>query len=59
MFHTEQAIEENIRTRAYLLWEASGKPEVAPDECWHQARERIEAEYQAAYPPVQARAHHP
>ena len=33
MFDTDQEIEENIRIRAHLLWEASGKPEVHPSEC--------------------------
>ena len=45
MFDTDQEIKENIRTRACLLWEASGKPEVDPSECWYMARERIQAEH--------------
>ena len=58
MFDTDQEIEENIRTRAYLLWEASGRPDVDPNAGWHMARERIEAEHRVGYPPPQALPHH-
>lgn len=58
MFNTDTQTEENIRTRAYLLWEASGKPDVDPNDCWHMARERIQAEHCSAYPPPQALPHH-
>ncbi len=58
MSDADRDADENIRTRAYLLWEASGKPDVDPSKCWHMARERIEAEHCAAYPPPQALPHH-
>ena len=32
-------MEENIRTRAYLLWEAEGRQDGNLDEYWHRARE--------------------
>ncbi len=50
-------MEENIRTRAYLLWEAEGRQDGNLDEYWHRARELIEAEAQWAYPPTQSRGH--
>jgi hypothetical protein len=62
MSDTEQdnaapAFEEVIRTRAYLMWEADGKPDGGADQYWHQARERIEAETHSAYPPASSGAH--
>ncbi len=49
--------EQNVRTRAYLLWEAAGKPDGSTDEYWYCASDRIEAEAQSAYPPPQSMAH--
>jgi hypothetical protein len=49
--------EDQIRMRAYLMWEADGKPDGGADQYWHQARERIEAETHSAYPPAQSGAH--
>jgi hypothetical protein len=62
MSDTEQdnaapSFEDVIRTRAYLMWEADGKPEGGADQYWHQARERIEAETHSAYPPAASAAH--
>ena len=42
--------EEQIRTRAYYLWEQAGDPKGAPDEYWEQARAEIEKEA----PPVES-----
>jgi hypothetical protein len=53
----EQDLEPRIRERAYLLWEMEGRQEGREEEYWHRARERIEAETQSAYPPVQSRGH--
>jgi hypothetical protein len=53
----EQDLEQAIRERAFLLWEMEGRPEGREEEYWHRARERIEAETHAAYPPAQA-GHH-
>ncbi len=50
-------IEQNIRSRAYLLWEEEGRQDGPPDEYWHRARERIEAEAHSAYPPAASRGH--
>jgi hypothetical protein len=36
--------EEQIRTRAYYLWEQSGDQKGTPDEYWEQARAEIEKE---------------
>lgn len=49
--------EENIRMRAYLLWEAKGQLNIA-DSYWHQARQLIDAEHSAAYPPPQSLPRH-
>jgi hypothetical protein len=50
-------MEENIRTRAYLLWEAEGRQDGNLDEYWYRARDIIQAEAQSAYPPTQSRGH--
>jgi hypothetical protein len=55
MSETDKEIEQNIRTRAYLLWEYEGCQEDWSDQYWHRARERIAAESHADYPPVQSR----
>ena len=44
-----------VRERAHALWEMEGSPEGRLDEYWHRARELIEDEGQAAYPPTQSR----
>lgn len=54
---TDQDLERRIRVRAYLLWEAEGKPDGRADEYWQRARWLIEAETQSAYPPTQSRGH--
>lgn len=33
--------EENIRTRAYYLWEQATEPKGSPDDYWEQARAEI------------------
>ena len=50
--------EENIRTRAYLLWESKAIKADESHEYWYKAKELIEAEHHAAYPPSQAMRHH-
>lgn len=35
--------EENIRPRAYKLWEEAGRPEGRMDEFWHEARHQLDA----------------
>ncbi|MFL9910246.1 DUF2934 domain-containing protein [Paraburkholderia sp. RL17-337-BIB-A] len=42
--------EEQIRTRAYYLWEQAGDPKGTPDEYWDQARDEVEKEA----PPVES-----
>ena len=37
-------IEEDIRRRAYELWELAGMPEGRSDEFWHEARSELGAE---------------
>lgn len=49
--------EQQIRDRAYRLWEGEGRPEARADDYWHRARELIEAETQSSYPPTQSRGH--
>jgi hypothetical protein len=53
----DQNSEEYIRIRAYLMWEANGKPDGGADLYWHRARERMEAETHSSYPPVQSSKH--
>ena len=55
MSDTDQKIEQNIRLRAYLLWEYEGCQEGWADQYWQRARERIEAESRSCYPPAQSR----
>ena len=50
----DQDIEQNIRMRAYLLWESEGRQEGRADHYWHRASELIESESHSAYPPVQS-----
>ncbi len=52
-----QSSDERVRVRAYLMWEADGKPDGQADLYWHRARERMEAETHSAYPPVQSSKH--
>jgi hypothetical protein len=52
-----QDFDERVRVRAYLMWEADGKPYGQADLYWHRARERMEAETHSAYPPVQSNKH--
>jgi Protein of unknown function (DUF2934) len=42
--------EEQIRTRAYYLWEQATNPKGTPDEYWDQARDEVEKEA----PPVES-----
>jgi Protein of unknown function (DUF2934) len=57
MSDTDHDLEQRIRARAYLLWEAEGRQEGMADNYWHRARELIEAEVQSSYPPTQSRGH--
>jgi hypothetical protein len=50
----DQDPDKQIRVRAYLMWEADGKPNGQADLYWHRARERMEAETHSSYPPVQS-----
>jgi hypothetical protein len=42
--------EEQIRMRAYYLWEQAGDPKGTPDEYWEQARDEIDKEA----PPIES-----
>ena len=42
--------EEQIRTRAYYLWQQASDPKGTPDEYWEQARDEIENEA----PPIES-----
>ena len=48
-------IERQIRERANILWESEGKAEGRDKEYWLRAKEIIEDEAKAAYPPAQSR----
>jgi hypothetical protein len=53
----DQSSDERIRARAYLMWEADGKPNGQADLYWHRASERMEAETHSSYPPAQTGKH--
>ena len=53
----DQGSDECVRVRAYLMWEADGKPNGEADLYWHRARERMGAETHSAYPSVQSGKH--
>jgi hypothetical protein len=50
MEQEQTAQEEQIRTRAYYLWEQAADPKGTPDEYWEQARAEIEKEA----PPIES-----
>jgi len=50
-------LEADVRHRAYLLWEADGKPQGRDEEYWHRARELMHDEGESSYPPSQSRGH--
>ena len=54
---SDQGPDERVRVRAYLMWEADGKPNGEADLYWHRARERMEAETHSSYPPAQSGKH--
>jgi hypothetical protein len=53
MEHEPTAQEEQIRTRAYYLWQQATDPKGTPDEYWEQARAEVESEAADA-PPVES-----
>ncbi|MCP3459647.1 DUF2934 domain-containing protein [Bradyrhizobium sp. CCGUVB23] len=38
------AYEDDIRRRAYKLWEEAGRPEARMDEFWHEAERQLKEE---------------
>src|SRR5690242_12916589 len=42
--HMTDGYEEDIRARAYKLWEEAGKPEGRTDEFWYEAERQLKAE---------------
>lgn len=50
MAQQQASTDEQIRERAYYLWEQAGEPKGTPDEYWEQARAEIEKEA----PPVES-----
>ncbi|MDE1181711.1 DUF2934 domain-containing protein [Paraburkholderia sp.] len=40
----KMSIDEQIRTRAYYLWQNAKHPKTSPDDYWEQARLEIEGE---------------
>jgi hypothetical protein len=40
----EQAMEDQIRTRAHELWEQAGKPDGREHEFWHEAEKEVKRE---------------
>jgi hypothetical protein len=43
--------DEEIRKRAYTLWERAGRPEARSEEFWHAAQAEIEGEARSAKRP--------
>lgn len=48
--------DERVRVRAYLLWEAGGRPEGQADHYWSLARDELAAEIAGGRKPKQKRA---
>ncbi|MBB5421971.1 hypothetical protein OKW33_004376 [Paraburkholderia atlantica] len=46
----EPSVDEQIRMRAYYLWEQAAEPKGTPEQYWEQARSEIEKEA----PPVES-----
>ncbi|OLL28433.1 DUF2934 domain-containing protein [Burkholderia sp. SRS-W-2-2016] len=46
----EPSVEEQIRTRAYYLWQQADEPKGTPEQYWQRARSEIEKEA----PPVES-----
>ncbi|MBB5498098.1 MULTISPECIES: DUF2934 domain-containing protein [unclassified Paraburkholderia] len=46
----EPSVDEQIRIRAYYLWEQAAEPKGTPEQYWEQARREIEKEA----PPVES-----
>jgi hypothetical protein len=46
----ESNVDEQIRTRAYYLWQQATQPKGTPEQYWEQARDEIEKEA----PPVES-----
>jgi Protein of unknown function (DUF2934) len=45
-----QPTEEQIRKRAFELWEQAGKPEGREDEFWNQAQRELQGEEESGDP---------
>jgi hypothetical protein len=43
MTKENQTSDEQIRTRAYYLWEADGRPQGRDQEYWHRAQKEMSA----------------
>lgn len=52
MEQEQASLDEQIRTRAYYLWEQAGEPKGTPDEYWEEARTEVEKEVDA--PPIES-----
>jgi len=48
MSDTEQKREQLMRERAYVLWDAEGRPDGKAEEHWERARQKAEAAENAA-----------
>jgi hypothetical protein len=49
---TIQLSEQDIRERAYALWEARGRPEGSAEEDWRAAEQQLRAELDAVESPL-------
>ena len=45
-----QLTDEQIRTRAYYLWEADGRPNGRDWEYWHRAQQELTARQETSAP---------
>jgi hypothetical protein len=49
---TVMATDKQIQNYAYQLWQQAGCPEGKDDEFWHKAKAELEANPDAAKPPL-------
>ena len=47
-----QPAEQDIRERAYRLWEARGRPTGSAEEDWHEAEQQLKTELDAVSAPL-------
>jgi hypothetical protein len=41
---TSKPLEDQVRERAYALWEQDGRPDGRPEDYWHRAEAELDAQ---------------